>query len=41
VARLAILQLLYAFLYESEALEIRKLRWITEFSNREKIGKLR
>src|SRR5215831_13800123 len=39
VAGLAILQLLYVFLFESEAIEIGELRWITELSNREKIGK--
>src|SRR6516225_1342215 len=40
VAGLAILQLLHVFPFESEAIEIRKLRWITELSNREKTGKL-
>src|SRR5262249_52482504 len=40
MAGLAILQLLYVFVFKSEATEIRKLRWFTELSNRQKVWKL-
>ena len=39
VAWLAILQLLHVILFECEAIEIGKLRRITELSNRKKAGK--